>query len=451
MARRTECTEVVDPLRRLFPKAWLEEAARASGWLKRRRKVAPADMFWSVVLGFGTGRSRSIAGVRRQFEQQARTTLVPSSFYDRFTPAFVTFLRAALDRAMEAVAEEARGLAEAAHLFKDVLAVDSTVLRLHDLLVRRFPGARTNHSPAAAKLHVVTSVLGRGPHSVKLTDGRTHDGKVRFIGAWVRDRLLLFDLGYYCFQAFSCIDRNGGFFITRLKDGANPIVVAVNRGTESEAVRPGATLQGVLTSARRDVIDLQAELVLRRRRYAGRRSTAHQAFRVVAIHNAETSQYHVYVTNIPAEKLSAEQVAQAYHGRWAIELLFKELKSQYRLEDLPSRKAHVVEALILASVLTLLVSQRLMRELQRRLRGSLARRLRPLRWSRVLEAHSATLLALVLHPGRLTARASAAWLAALKREAIDPNASRQGLADVLNAIQSTRSLQPLSAQSLTRT
>ena len=34
------------------------------------------------------------------------------------------------------------------------------------------------------------------------------------IGPWVCERLLLFDLGYFRYQMFDCIDRNAGFFLT---------------------------------------------------------------------------------------------------------------------------------------------------------------------------------------------------------------------------------------------
>ena len=48
--------------------------------------------------------------------------------------------------------------------------------------------------------------------------------------------------------------------------------------------------------------------------------------------------------------------------------MFKELKSHYRLEDLPTRAAHIVETLLLGAVITLLVSRRLLLAVQEQLR-----------------------------------------------------------------------------------
>ena len=162
MARDAQCTEILAELKAMFPDAWLSEAARASGWMRRLRKVSPAAMFWTLVCGFGSGRDRTISSLRRALEQQLGITLEESSFYDRFTPGLVKFLRLAVARGMEQVRAMVESMDRTrAGFFKDIVNIDSTVLRLHDALARRMPGTRTNHSPASAKVHLVQSVIGR--------------------------------------------------------------------------------------------------------------------------------------------------------------------------------------------------------------------------------------------------------------------------------------------------
>lgn len=436
VARDAQCTEVVAELRSLFSKCWLEEAAREAGWLQRLRKISPTALFWTLVLGFGVGKERTLASLRRAYELETGTTLVPSAFYDRFTQPLVAFLRRAVAHGcaeMGKRSKDADGTARA--FFADIVGIDSTVLRLHDALSKPFPGTRTNHSPAAAKLHLVMSVLGRGPRSVKITDQRTHDARVRHLGSWVRGNLLLFDLGYYSFRAFSGIRREGGSFITRLKDGANPELRAVLGDASTTLIQPGAQLRDVLARTRRDVLDLKAELRFKRRAYRGVSHGDSEIFRIVAIRNPESRKFHVYVTNIDAERLTAEEIAATYAGRWAIELIFKELKSAYRIDHLPSSKKHIVEALILTAVLTLIVSRRLLAAVAKRLPAEMVRRLRPLRWSKVFVAHARQLLTLVLDPRSLSHRARARWLSLLKHQAIDPNVERYDLRDLMLAVQ----------------
>ena len=409
--------------------------ARLSGLVKRRRKVDPMALFWTIVLGFGGGREKTLAGLRRAYEKSTGATLVPSAFYDRFTKSLAVFFRFVVEELLERLQEtevKFQGLLESFH---DVLLTDSTLVKLHDLLEKRFPASRTNHTKAAAKLHVVMSVKGQGPRTVKLTSGRQHDGPVFRVGRWVRDRLLIFDLGYFRYQLFDCIDRQGGYFISRLKENANPSITAILRQWRGRSVPlVGERLRDVIDRLQREVLDVEVEVAFRRREYAGSRSGARRTLRLVGVRDAGTGRYHLYVTNIPPERLTAEEVARVYACRWQIELVFKEMKSHYRLEDMPSRKAHIVEALLYAAVVTLLVSRRLLRAVRQALRGR--QRVVPEgRWAAIFAAVSGAILDLVLAPAHL-ARASARWIEAmLLHEAVDPNLSRQLLlARVANGV-----------------
>jgi len=166
----------------------------------------------------------------------------------------------------------------------------------------------------------------------------------------------------------------------------------------------GRRLRDVVRRLRCKVLDVEAEVAFRRRGYAGSRSGARRRLRLVGVRNRETGRYLLYVTNIAPERLTAAEVARVYTGRWQIELLFKEMKSHYGLEGVPSRKPHIVEAL----------------------RG------RPHavpegRWAAIFAAAASSIPDLLLVPARL-ARGLARWTEAmLLHEAVDPNLSRQSL------------------------
>lgn len=114
---------------------------------------------------------------------------MPSTFWDRFTPGLARFLKAVALEVMAKTSEPARHLAATLASFRDLVVADATVLRLHDLLAGAFPGCRTNHTQAAAKLHVVMSALAAGPRSVKITSERIHDSKAFQVGPWARRSL----------------------------------------------------------------------------------------------------------------------------------------------------------------------------------------------------------------------------------------------------------------------
>jgi len=79
------------------------------------------------------------------------------------------------------------------------------------------------------------------------------------------------------------------------------------------------------------VQDAEVELTYRKRGYNGRRASDTFTCRLAAVWDEKARRYHLYLTNISSEQLSAEEVAQLYGMRWEIELTFKELTGVYKI------------------------------------------------------------------------------------------------------------------------
>jgi putative transposase len=116
-----------------------------------------------------------------------------------------------------------------------------------------------------------------------------------------------------------------------------------------------------------------------------------RTFRVVCVFNSEPGKYHTYLANIPVEILSAEDIALLYAARWEIELIFKELKSHYRMDQIPSANPAIVKCLIWIAILTLMCSRRILR-LIRNANPENANRYTPLRWAKVFTEQADRLL-----------------------------------------------------------
>lgn len=411
-------------LRKLLPQRLIERVAAEEGLAKRRRKIKVHALVWTLVLGFGAGRERTIASLRRTYERATGCQLVPSAFYDRFTSALTRVLKKIAAILLAQVAEPVRQLGGPLAAFRDVVLTDSTVIRLHDLLEHAYPACRTNHTKAALKMHAVLSVTGAGPRSIKITSERAHDGPIFTVGKWVKDRLLLFDLGYFRFQLFSCIRRNGGYFIVRLKKSANPVVVGLHRRWRGQSVPMlGRRVSEFIGRLQRKTIDAEVEVSVQRRVYGGVRHRDRERFRLVGVRDPLTKQYHLYLTNVPPEKLSPEDIAQTYAARWVIELFFRELKARYRAEDMPSSKPRVVESLVYAVLITFVVSRTLLAALRRKL-GALGDRVPEERWATLFAAAALDVLRVVLWRPSVAVALAASLDANLLHEAIDPNAGR---------------------------
>lgn len=426
MARHKEFN-LRTPLVKMFSEKMIMDTARETGAVVRARKISIVDLFWTLVLGFGAGKVRTISGLRRMYEQSSGTKVEESSFYNRFNSGLVKLLKRLTAQAIADLPGIGRPLRGRLSAFSDLILTDSTIMKLHDSLENHFPGVRTNHSPASLKVHMVMSVTGNGKSSIKLTPGNRHDGPVFTVGKWVQNKLLMFDLGYYRFQLFSCIRRNAGFFISRLKSFSDLEIIANNtpcRGRSVELV--GQNVQTVAASLKRKTFDVTVQADVRKRRYGGHIRKAVQQFRVVGVRNDHDKCYHIFITNVPQETLSAEEVAKTYAARWEIELLFKELKSNYRMDNLPSKKRHAVEALVYAAILTLIVSRRIIEELrtQRKIANE---RLPRLRWAVLFESVATILLMIMIRPPAQTRTLVTLTSSMLIHEAVDPNLSRSGL------------------------
>jgi len=117
-------------------------------------------------------------------------------------------------------------------------------------------------------------------------------------------------------------------------------VLRAHRGNTIDLA--GKKLKDILPRLKQEVIDVEVEVSFKDRasktKKAGKDGTfevyhprggtpkVKETFRLVGVHDKESKTYHLYLTNIAQEQLSAEDVALLYRARWSIELVFKELQ-----------------------------------------------------------------------------------------------------------------------------
>jgi IS4 transposase len=230
-------------------------------------------------------------------------------------------------------------------------------------------------------------------------------------------------LGFYRAELFLSIGAHGGYFLSRLKKDGNPRILQSHRREHEHLV--GRKLLDQQDSIDEDIIDIDGEVTYSRKR---EKITHHTArFRLVAVYNHEAGRWHRYVTNIPPAMLRAEDVSAVYAARWEIELLFRELKSVYRIEDMPSGNLHATEALLYGALLTLLVSRSLLALVMSR-RALPLRRFPLDRWARLFATVAQELLGLAA-AWRQDHRRNLALLRFLCSAAPDPNRARRLLAE----------------------
>ena len=147
---RAKSIGIRETLTSFLPRSRLDALARESGMMRRRRKVDPMAMVWTLALGFGAGGERSLAGHRRVYQRTTGVSVVPSTFYDRFTPGLVRLLRSVVGELCERVAQYEPSHRGVLGKFADVVVADASVVKLHRMLAKRYAGTRTSSRTHAA-------------------------------------------------------------------------------------------------------------------------------------------------------------------------------------------------------------------------------------------------------------------------------------------------------------
>jgi putative transposase len=339
--------------------------ARETGALERLREIHPADMCLALASCAMGDETRSIATARRSFFTLTGYMPEESSFYKRFNEGSVLLMKGLFERALAAGTLEQRKVFAAAlegSGIIDVEAIDGSQITLPASAADKFPS--TNEGHGGVKLTAALSVLFQTINDITLTDARTHDRKALRLPRWMHGLLCLLDRGYTDHRLWATIEDRKGFFLMPLKSSVMPRISAIRSGVGKGNV--GKELSGELRYF--GTVDVDAEFTVRKR---GRRT-----FRVVRLpveRNLPGGRVEIvylwFVTNLPPELFSPEQLATIYRFRWEVEQLFRTLKMVGRLDHLRSANPHVIHTFIYATLLGMVLSHNLCALMRRKKPG----------------------------------------------------------------------------------
>lgn len=410
-----------------LPAEHLQDLAKTTKFSLRQGKIVIPLFFWNLILGFGASMQKTLEALRKRYCTISAEKLAPSSFHDRLTKNLVPFLQAVFEHLLTTIvrSEMPRKVLDS---FADVLVIDSTIVRLLDSLADIFPGAGM---PAGVKISTVMSVATDNLRRISIYAGKRAEIKTLKLGAWVKNHLLMFDLGYFKFASFERIQRLGGHYISRLHGNADPKIVAVNKSCRGRSISLlGKRIRECLPSLKRGILDLMVETSLSKK-VRGEKITYPYVMRLVGILDEESQEYHLYLTDLPPETFPAERIAELYRGRWCVELLFKELKSRYALDVISTSDPEIVKALIYSAMILLVISRKLFVGY----RDAMARGghlVTQDRWARFLVEHSGLLLRRILRQSGIKFTEETLLNLALM-DTVAPDPLRQRLDDVWNA------------------
>jgi putative transposase len=405
---------------KLLPKEWLESMAKISGLIKRNREIKAFVLLWVLVFSFGAHLPRNLANMKRKYDKESKKDIAYSSWYMRFTPELTEFLKLCVTHVIEQIAlEQNKVLNEKLTKFKDILIQDSTIIRLHKSLAKKYPAARSKTVAAGVKVGMLVSAVANSPKSIGIYPER--------MSPWIKDRILLIDLGFYKHLLFSKIKQNEGSFVSRVKGGVNPLIIFPHTSCTVKNIDvKGKHFNEILPKLKGEVLDVEVEIPFKRPNYNGKSKTRmdSERFRLVAVYNVEEEKYHIYLTDISPDVLTPEDIAKLYGARWDIELVFKELKSRYDLDVVNTTKPHIIEAYIWISILTLLISRRIYNIVRKHSPKEKMVQYTQLRWSTIFTENASDQLTLILRYCGVE-RTFETVMNVYQSQALDPHVNRE--------------------------
>jgi hypothetical protein len=276
--------------------------------------------------------------------QDLAIQISPQGLDERFNPQSVAFLQAVFARSIQVFQNQVPLLLPLLQQFSAILIVDSSVQALPEAMQTIYPGCGGGGSKASLKIQLVFDFLYGNLCQIALTRGRANDQSYRdYLAVVLPGSLTIVDLGYFCLDAFRAIMDKQAYFLSRY---LYPTALLTLQGeridllawlrAEIRASLDQAVLLGVRQSHRLPcrLIAVRVPLAVAEERRRKAIEKARQHGKTLTQDYLFLLSWSLFLTNVPTQRLSLEQVVLLYRVRWQIELIFKLWKSDCGLNDL---------------------------------------------------------------------------------------------------------------------
>lgn len=289
---------------------------------------------WSSELSFLTGQPISFQAIAKRLQIRQ-----------------LPFLKALLLRGLEAQLNRYNDVFSDAGLFplfNRILIQDSSCIKLPDSLSEYFPGSVNQYGKkkAIARVQLCIDLKSNAYRDIDLKSYCNHDGTYadKILDYIEHGDLILRDLGYSITRIFRQIDNLGAYFISRLH------VKWCVLDTENEEVIDLVGTLKKLDQSNTQVLDKEVKIGKNEKlkvRLVSIKLTEQQAQkrRAQARKNGNRNKkgskstsyllgWNIFITNIDQDQLSVQKVYKFYSLRWHIELIFKNWKSHFRINEI---------------------------------------------------------------------------------------------------------------------
>ncbi|URG41005.1 IS4 family transposase [Wolbachia endosymbiont of Ostrinia scapulalis] len=331
-----------------------EKISITTRFIKRKRKLKGSSFVKAMVLG-NIGVDNCSVETMCQLLNEDSIDITKQGLDFRFTEEAVEFMKRMYNESVILFKNILQVDCKILQQFNSVKLLDSSYITLPNSMEEMYKGYGTSYSgyesntKSGIKLQLVFDYMNQIIDQLNLTEGvRSDQGYRKHLSNILSNDLLISDLGYFVPSSFKQINEIGAYFISRYKSDTNIYDVETNQKMEllecleDKLFLENEVLLGKEAKIRVRIIcqKLTEEQSMARRRKANRlaRSQGYTSSK----RNQKLLNWSIFITNVPENKISAEQVLTIYRVRWQIELLFKLYKSYIRLDKLKGKPCRVL-------------------------------------------------------------------------------------------------------------
>jgi len=341
--------------------ARLDLLARTRNFIQRKSpKFSAAGYILALINAILTGQA-SFNQLASELKHSESASLSKQAFWKRTNARAVAFMMDALALSLvEQWGKNAPKQIKVKRLFRRILVEDSTQQKLPKTNHEDFPahGNGVSHT-AGIKVDLTVDLIHGDVVASHLHLATEQDREIgKDIVDQVKKRdLVLRDRGYFSLSEFALIEKKKAFWLSRVP--SNLIIKPTD----------GISLNEHLKACQTDTLDITVELgeishtarlVAIRATPAVAQKARHDLREAVQKRGKTPNQsqllrcgWHIVVTNIPADMMSAKDISELYRCRWMIEIIFRAWKQSANLGKALNRKSNAehLQVLVLASMI----------------------------------------------------------------------------------------------------
>jgi len=365
-------------LREVFSEKELQKKAVASGFYKRSCEFTPAKFFDLLLYSASHSQRVSLSQASSSASDVCGLKIAKQSIDGRFTGEAVAFVLAVLKEVLERQLNSVFCV-EFLPQFNQVCIKDSTKFNVDNRLCGHYKGtgARPGTTKACVCIQYEFDLRSGKILDLNVTEGVRNDA---MDAAQTKEKisktdLILRDLGYYNLSILTGFAKAGAFFISRLNtstliydlgqtDSLNfKELYAYMRKHKLTSCEKQVIVSKQDREELRLIVSIVPEQVYEERIKKVNKYNKVKGWKTTDDYKARC-RFNLFITNVPPDNISFEEVMLLYRLRWQVELMFKNWKSVCAIHKLQPMKYERFTCLLFAKLILIVVNLQIIRNLQ---------------------------------------------------------------------------------------